>query len=102
MSKKTEKELNRLFVYGIFLGAYAREIHGMSGEYYATVKDYCTYGNIIVAAVKQPNLGLALTGLIVNVDPKKWPIIDRLEFGYDRVKIETTTGEKAWMYVGKT
>lgn len=93
--------MNKLFVYGIFLGDRMRSIYGMSLPKYATVRDYATWGNKIVAAHKQEGAGLALTGLVVHVNPKRWADIDALEAGYNRILITTTDGEQAYMYAGK-
>lgn len=92
---------NRLFVYGIFLDERTRQAYGMSDPEYDTVLDYTTYGHHIVTAYKQKKSGLALTGLVVEVDPKRWADIDRLEAGYDRIKVKTTSGVTSWMYAGK-
>lgn len=91
--------MNRLFVYGIFLDKYNRDDYGMSNPMYATVRGYATRGHHIVEAVKDDKY--TLTGLLVDVDPRAWKVIDRLERGYDRVEIETTLRERAYMYVGK-
>lgn len=93
--------MNRLFVYGIFLSESQRARYGMTNPQYATVKNYVTYGDQIVTAYKQENAGLALTGLLVDVDPEHWDRIDRLEGGYVRTVITTTGGEQAYMYAGK-
>lgn len=93
--------MNRLFVYGIFLDEHMREHYGMANPHYATVADYATYGNQIVTAYKQENAGLALTGLLVNMNPEKWENLDRLEGGYKRIVITTTGGDEAYMYAGK-
>lgn len=93
--------MDRLFVYGIFLNDYNREAYGMSNEAYATVKDFLTVGDRIVEAVYVPDVGLALTGLTVDVDPTHWDDIDRLESNYDRVIVSTTGGEKLNMYTRK-
>lgn len=101
---KDEKlaQLNRLFVYGIFLDANNRNAFGMSNPEYDTVLDYITQGHRIVEAVKvNRSFGTALTGLVVEVDPKRWGRIDQLESNYDRIKVITTSGVTAWMYAGK-
>jgi gamma-glutamylcyclotransferase (GGCT)/AIG2-like uncharacterized protein YtfP len=92
--------MNRLFVYGIFLGESLRERYGMSNPRYTTVDGWATVGQHIVQAVRVPK-GYALTGLLVDVDPRAWPRIDDLEVGYDRIKIVTTDGKQAWMYARK-
>lgn len=89
----------KLFVYGIFLAESHRLSYGMSNPKYATVRGYATRGHHIVEAVKDDKY--TLTGLLVDVDPRAWKVIDRLERGYDRVEIETTLRERAYMYVGK-
>lgn len=92
----------KLFVYGIFLGEMQRNAYGMSNPHYATVPDYVTIGGIIVEAVKvDKKFGCALTGLIVDVDPQYWEMLDRLESGYTREIVETTDREKVFMYVGR-
>jgi hypothetical protein len=102
--------MDRLFVYGIFLGENMRRAYGMSNPRYATVLDYATWGHHIVQAHKQKGAGLALTGLLVDVAPymttdrgirNNWAALDALEGGYDRIVITTTDGDKAFMYVGK-
>lgn len=95
--------MNTLFVYGIFLGEDDRKAFGMSYPEYDTVEDYATYGigASIVEARHKPGLGLELTGLIVDVNPAAWPALDRLEQGYDRIKITATSGIHAYMYVAK-
>ncbi len=90
----------RLFVYGIFLDETMRQSYGMTNPRYTTVKDYVTYGNGIVVAHRQRGAGLALTGLLVDMYGD-WDELDRLEYGYDRIVIKTTDGDKAYMYVGK-
>lgn len=89
---------NKLFVYGIFLGKRMRDAYGMTDPEYATVSGYLTVGHDIVQAVKIDDKSIALTGLLVDVDPEEWRNIDRLEGGYDRIEIETNNGTKAWMY----
>lgn len=91
--------MNRLFVYGIFLGEGMRRVYGMSNPEYATVKDYITQGEYIVEAVPvSPEYGTALTGLVVDVDPSKWESLDVLETNYDRKIITTTNNERVYMY----
>ena len=89
----------KLFVYGIFLSAANREHYGMTNPQYATVRDYATFGGHIVKAVKIPDSGLSLTGLLVTPSEDKWRQLDALEGGYDRVLVTTTDGERAYMYV---
>lgn len=92
------EELDKLFVYGIFLGESYRTRYGMSNPRYTTVKDYATVpvqGGIVTA---EPLEGYDLTGLIVDVNPTYWDRIDALEVEYDRIKVQTRYGE-AWMYV---
>lgn len=93
------EEPKKLFVYGIFLGIDMRHRYGMLDPTYATVKDYATFGDYIVKAYKVPGMGLALTGVLVTPDQDRWESLDRLESGYDRVIVTTTSGIKAWMYV---
>lgn len=90
--------MDRLFVYGIFLGERQRQKYGMTDPIYATVPGYATFGSYIVQARRVPVPGLQLTGLVVDVDPDKWRDIDRLEGGYDRVRVITTDREEVWMY----
>ena len=98
----------KLFVYGIFLGADARFSYGMTNPKYCTVRGYATVGEHIVYAVKDRRY--TLTGLLVDVDQDAWTALDSLEYGYDRVIVETTDSEwnkvlnkrepvKAYMYV---
>lgn len=94
--------MNRLFVYGIFLGEYQRQSYGMSNPQYATVLDYATFGHSIVQAEKIAGVGFSLTGLVVDVDPECWRDIDALEGAYKRIKVKTTRGEEVYMYVGGT
>lgn len=93
--------MNRLFVYGIFLGEDNRTRYGMSNPLYATVPGYVTYGDYIVQAVPVPIAEIALTGLTVDVDPSKWGSIDQLEGNYDRIKVTTSDGERVYMYAQK-
>jgi gamma-glutamylcyclotransferase (GGCT)/AIG2-like uncharacterized protein YtfP len=90
--------MNKLFVYGIFLGERARRHYGMSSPEYDTVEDYATIGNTIVWAVEER--GYTLSGLVVDVDPSYWAKIDSLEHGYKRIIVTTTHGIKTFMYVG--
>ncbi len=93
--------MNKLFVYGIFLDEHNRRSYGMSHPKYATVKGFVTFGYKIVQAYMVDNPNTALTGLLVDVDERYWPMIDRLEHGYDRIEILTTDNERAYMYVGR-
>lgn len=90
--------MNKLFVYGIFLDEYNRRMYGMSNPRYATVLHYATVGYHIVKAVKIEGTSLALSGLIVDVDPSRWGDIDQLEGGYERIRVKTTNGDEAYMY----
>lgn len=96
-------DLNTLFVYGIFLGAYNRHAYGMSDPVYDVVGGYATTirGGNIVQAVQTycDGVTFGLTGLLVEVDPRYWQQIDDLEYGYDRIKVTTVGDEEAWMYV---
>lgn len=92
---------DRLFVYGIFLSERTQKAFGMSNPKYATVKGYVTVGageGYIVQAVPVDMKSLTLSGLIVDVDPKEWERIDKLEAAYEKVKIVTTDKEEAWIY----
>lgn len=91
--------MNKLFVYGIFLDKGNRDNYGMSNPTYATVEGYATVGGRIVWAVEDKMY--TLTGLLVDVNPRAWKAIDSLERGYDRVKVKTTNGQRAYMYVVK-
>jgi hypothetical protein len=90
---------NRLFVYGIFLGQERRDEYGMYNANYATVPGFITKGNYIVQAEPTDEPSAELTGLTVDVDPRKWPMIDSLEMGYDRVLVTTSNNEVVNMYV---
>lgn len=95
---------NKLFVYGIFLGERMRDSYGMTNPTYATVRGYATFGNHIVQATHiegSEEVGLELTGLVVDVDPDRWHDVDRLEAGYDREVITTSHNEQAYIYVSK-
>lgn len=102
----------RLFVYGIFLGEGMRRSYGMTVVGYDTVLNYITVGDHIVQARKvDPDMGAALTGLVVDVPERlevaSYPGIERdnikrldsLEGGYDRVEVKTTGGEVCQMYI---
>ena len=97
----TAPATEKLFVYGIFLGEEMRKEYGMTNPRYATVQDYVTHGHHIVKAYKVEDCGLALTGLIVDMDTSQWDDLDRLEGGYERIIVRTTSGEWAYMYAGK-
>lgn len=91
---------NRLFVYGIFLGADMRSSYGMTNPAYATVPGYITVGNHIVQALKVDDApGIALTGLVVDIDPECWHRTDALEGAYDRRLVKTSSNEDVYMYV---
>lgn len=93
----------KFFFYGIFLDKSVRERYGITSEPdYQTVRDYATEGDYIVTAHHySPELGLALTGIVVEVPEDCIPAIDRLEGGYDRVTVKTVQGHQVQMYVGK-
>ena len=94
--------MDRLFVYGIFLGQRMRDSYGMTNPQYATVPGYATFGDHIVQAVKIDGAPhLALTGLTVDVDPEQWERIDRLEGGYVRREVTTDNGEQVYMYTAR-
>ena len=88
-------------MYGIFIAEHNRDAYGMSNPEYATVADYLTVGHHIVEAQKVEGVGLALTGLTVDVDPRHWGRLDALEGGYDRITVQTEDGEPVWMYASK-
>lgn len=94
--------MNRLFVYGIFLGEGMRKAYGMTNPQYSTVPGYATFGHGIVQAVEiKQARDLALTGLTVDVDPTKWEALDRLEGGYKRAIVTTDNNERVYMYTAK-
>lgn len=112
MSRKRQRQkAKRLFVYGIFLDEDNRINYYMTDPEYATVLDYCTYGDGIVEAVHCPGRGLSLTGLLVDVPSfvfdkygksvDVWEGLDRLEAAYNREIVTTSYGEQVYMYVGK-
>ena len=70
----------------------------MSNPQYTTVPGYLTVGSYIVKAVETDNASVALTGLLVDIDPTMWPRLDSLEAGYDRIKVRDTSGNIAYMY----
>ena len=92
--------MDKLFVYGIFLGERQRQSYGMVNPRYATVRDYATVGvmpdGYIVSAVECK--GAVLTGLLVDIPSSQWERLDALEAGYTRVQITTTSNERAYMY----
>ena len=89
---------DKLFVYGIFLDEENRKDYGMSNPQYTTVPGYLTVGSYIVRAVQTDNTSVALTGLLVDIDPDMWPSLDSLEAGYDRIKVRDVSGDIAYMY----
>jgi gamma-glutamylcyclotransferase (GGCT)/AIG2-like uncharacterized protein YtfP len=94
--------MDRLFVYGIFLDESTRLAYGMSNPEYTTVKDYITFGDYIVEAVPVGSeYGVALTGLVVDINPEYWGKLDALERGYNRIKVKTISDEVVYMYVTK-
>jgi gamma-glutamylcyclotransferase (GGCT)/AIG2-like uncharacterized protein YtfP len=93
--------MDRLFVYGIFLGENMRKAYEMTNPEYATVRDYVTFGNQIVTAKHLPGCNLSLTGLTVDIPKKQWKRLDRLEGGYERKLVRTTDNEEVYMYTGK-
>lgn len=95
--------MNKLFVYGIFLDQHNRDAYGMTNPEYDTVPNFITVGSYIAQAVRvDPQAGLCLTGLTVDVDPDKWESLDRLESGYERIEVITTSGEQAYMYAERS
>ena len=96
--------MNKLFVYGIFIDEYHRNNYGMTNPRYDVVLDYATvraYGDIVQAIPASSYFGVALTGLVVDVDPNYWGRIDQLEQGYERIKVKTERGVQTYMYVGQ-
>jgi gamma-glutamylcyclotransferase (GGCT)/AIG2-like uncharacterized protein YtfP len=98
---KRENITNKLFVYGIFLDEYMRTQYGMKNPQYATVLDYATYGHYIVKAYYAKGYNLALTGLLVDMNPELWEQLDNLEASYDRVLVTTTNSVQAYMYTAR-
>lgn len=95
----TAPETEKLFVYGIFLNEYNRDRYGMTNPQYATVKKFVTIGSTIVEALYVDEFeDASLTGLLVDMDSSRWGPLDNLEGGYERVKITTTDGTRAYMY----
>lgn len=92
--------MDKLFVYGIFLGDNQRVAFGMVNPRYAVVHGYKTVriAQDIVEAVRDD--GADLTGLLVDIPRAYLDDLDSLERGYTRVKEKTLRGEKCWMYVG--
>ena len=97
-TKDNSDTKDKLFVYGIFLDEENRKNYGMSNPQYTTVPGYLTVGSYIVQAVQTDNTSVALTGLLVDMDPAMWPRLDSLEAGYDRIKVRDTSGNIAYMY----
>lgn len=92
----------KFFFYGIFLQKSTREGVGIPGDgKYDTVKDYATWGSHIVTAYENPDAGIALTGLVIDVPESSIPRLDAIEAGYERKTITTVRGESVQMYVGK-
>jgi len=91
----------KLFVYGIFLNESNRKRYGMHNPSYTTVPGFVTFGSHIVTAQRTSTEGVALTGLLVDMDITGWHMLDMLERGYDRIVIETISGEPAYMYARK-
>lgn len=89
----------KLFVYGIFLDGDNRARYEMTNPSYDTVPGYLTVGHHIVSAVRTDENSVALTGLLVDVPDKIFPYLDSLEAGYYRVKVNTSGGTEAFMYV---
>lgn len=94
-------DMNKLFVYGIFLDERRRQTYGMTNPRYATVSGYITIGEHIVQAYPVDNDMIVLTGLLVDMNPAYWEELDALEGGYDRIIVQTTRGVDAYMYVAK-
>lgn len=106
--------MNKLFVYGIFLGEGSRDRYLMSNPQYATVKGYKTvsasHRGDIVKAVATGDNNDVLTGLVVDVEPgaiwhygalNNWERLDALEGAYNRIEIRTTDDTACWMYVAR-
>lgn len=103
LRQRVGEQVNRLFVYGIFLNEDNRAVYNMTNPRYAVVKGYKTVfiqPPKVIGAVKSTSTDV-LSGLLVNIDPRYWRAIDMLEQGYDRILIRTTLGEEAYMYVEK-
>lgn len=97
-TKDNSDTKDKLFVYGIFLDEENRKDYGMSNPQYTTVPGYLTVGSYIVKAVQTDDTSVALTGLLVDIDPAMWPSLDSLEAGYDRIKVRDIDGNIAYMY----
>ena len=97
-TKDNSDTKDKLFVYGIFLDEENRKDYGMSNPQYTTVPGYLTVGSYIVKAVQTDNTSVALTGLLVDIDPDMWPSLDSLEARYDRIKVRDVSGDIAYMY----
>lgn len=93
--------MDKLFVYGIFLGDKNRHSFDMTNPRYDVALDYSTYHLAASIVEARPCKGAALTGLVVDVPPYNWRDLDELEYGYNRKIITTVGGEKAYIYVGK-
>ena len=89
----------KVFVYGIFLSNRRQDDYDMEEvRPYTTVKDFVTVGDSIVQARYIPDHQYALTGKVVEIPVENMPELDRLESGYERVVVETTSGDTAFMY----
>lgn len=88
----------KLFVYGIFLDELNRQHYGMENPSYDTVPGFITIGDYIVQAIPSSIMGVALTGLLVDVPTNKLQQLDMLELRYSRIKVNTTYGFEAYMY----
>lgn len=74
----------------------------MSNPAYDTVLDYATFGGRIVQAQYIPDVGLSLTGMVVELpDNYDWRPLDALEAGYKRQLVTTTSGQKCYMYTAR-
>lgn len=88
----------KFFSYGIFILSGVGE-----NRRYATVEGWKTVGHGIVCAV--PDDTACLSGSIMDIDEAELNYLDQVEGAnhqspmYKRIEIETTGGQKAFMYV---
>ena len=80
-----------LFVYGIFLDEIHRHSFQMQDNGYVVTPYWKTVGGHIVQAVFDPMA--TLTGLWVSMPVERLAELDRLEGGYERIKVQTSAGE---------
>lgn len=84
----------KFFSYGIFM------LSGVgTNRCYATVKGWKTEGGLIVQAIRDREA--TLTGVLMDITEVERGYLDRIERGYDRIEVVTTSYEMALMYVKK-